>query len=115
MLICAPLFLSTSMKASPVNCEPWSVLKISGVPYRRSASSSTSTQKLASSVFDNRQESTMREYQSIIATQYTKPCAIGMYVMSVDQIWLARTTSTLRSRYGYFLCAGCGRLVERRG
>jgi hypothetical protein len=32
MLIAMPLLLSTPVKAAPVNCEPWSVLKMSGLP-----------------------------------------------------------------------------------
>ena len=32
MLIAMPLLASTPVKAEPVNCEPWSVLKISGLP-----------------------------------------------------------------------------------
>jgi hypothetical protein len=32
MLIATPLPASTPVKAPPVNCEPWSVLKMSGFP-----------------------------------------------------------------------------------
>jgi hypothetical protein len=32
MLIAMPLLASTPVKAKPVNCEPWSVLKMSGLP-----------------------------------------------------------------------------------
>jgi len=32
MLIVMPLVASTLVKAEPVNCEPWSVLRISGLP-----------------------------------------------------------------------------------
>jgi hypothetical protein len=32
MLIAMPLSASTPVNAEPVNCEPWSVLKISGLP-----------------------------------------------------------------------------------
>jgi hypothetical protein len=32
MLIAIPLPASTPVKAASVNCEPWSVMKISGVP-----------------------------------------------------------------------------------
>jgi hypothetical protein len=34
MLMAMPLSASTLVKAEPVNCEPWSVLKISGLPYQ---------------------------------------------------------------------------------
>ena len=51
-----------------VNCEPWSVLKMSGVPGAR-ASSSAVTQKLAPRVLETRQESTQWLYQSITATR----------------------------------------------
>jgi len=32
MLIAMPLSASTPVNAEPVNCEPWSVLKMSGLP-----------------------------------------------------------------------------------
>jgi hypothetical protein len=32
MLMAMPLPASTPVKAAPVNCEPWSVLKMSGLP-----------------------------------------------------------------------------------
>src|SRR5205823_2372116 len=51
-------------KAEPVNCEPWSVLNISGLPWRAKASSRVSTQKAASIVIDNRQDRTRRVAQS---------------------------------------------------
>ena len=57
------------MKAALVNCEPWSVLKISGWPKRASASSRASTQNATSIVFDSRQASTARLAQSMIATR----------------------------------------------
>jgi hypothetical protein len=36
-------------------------------------------------VLETRHESTRLEYQSITATKYTKPCAMGTKVISVDQ------------------------------
>ena len=48
-------------------------LKISGVPYFRNDSCRQSTQKVRSIEFDNRQESTFREYQSMTATRYINP------------------------------------------
>jgi hypothetical protein len=52
------------VKAAEVNCEPWSVLKISGLPNFASASSSAAAQKLASLVFDSRLARTARLAQS---------------------------------------------------
>jgi hypothetical protein len=57
------------VKASLVNWLPWSVLKISGVPQRCSASSRASMQKAVSIVIDTRQASTRRVYPSITAAR----------------------------------------------
>ena len=64
-----PALVSRPVKAALVNCEPWSVLKISGFPQRASASSRASTQNAVSMVFDSRQASTARENQSMTATR----------------------------------------------
>jgi hypothetical protein len=64
-----PVRCRTEMNAVEVNWLPWSVLKISGVPNRASASSSARTQKSASSVFDSRHARTARLAQSMIATR----------------------------------------------
>jgi hypothetical protein len=54
----------TLMKSIEVNWLPWSVLKMSGLPCRASASSSASIQKSALSVIDSRQARTLRLNQS---------------------------------------------------
>ncbi len=66
------------------NCAPESLLKISGRPSLRAASSA-SRQTPASSVADSAQLSTYRLNQSITATSYRKPRRIGTSVMSLDQ------------------------------
>ena len=52
-------WVDATMNAAPVNCEPWSVLTTSGLPWRAMASSSASTQKAASRVIDKRHDSTL--------------------------------------------------------
>ena len=64
MEIAIPASLRTPVKPRLVNWLPWSVLKISGRPYRASASFSASTQNPASMVFDSRQDRTRRVAQS---------------------------------------------------
>jgi hypothetical protein len=67
--ILIPVAASTPVKAAPVNWLPWSVVKISGLPKRASASSSAATQNEASIVFDNRQVSTARLAESTTTTR----------------------------------------------
>ena len=58
MLILIPFRERMSVNSREVNWLPWSVLNISGIPYRAIASSSASIQKELSSVFDNLHDST---------------------------------------------------------
>ena len=60
-------FFSTAVKSMEVNCDPWSVLKMPGLPCRASASSSASIQKAVSIVIDSRQDRTRRLNQSTTA------------------------------------------------
>jgi hypothetical protein len=57
------------MNSTLVNCEPWSLLRISDRPWRSSASSSASTQKSAGSVIDSRQARTLRLNPSMTAAR----------------------------------------------
>src|SRR5271165_1076820 len=63
MEIATPASASAPVKATEVNCEPWSVLKISGLPNRARASSSADRQNETSIVFDSRHASTARDTQ----------------------------------------------------
>jgi hypothetical protein len=67
---------------SKVNCDPWSLSKISGRP-PSNACFRAARQKSISNVTDSTQLSTNRLNQSITATNYTNPPAIRMYVVSV--------------------------------
>jgi hypothetical protein len=69
MEIATPALASAPVKAAEVNCEPWSVLKISGLPNLAKACSSADRQNETSIVFDSRQASTARDAQSMIATR----------------------------------------------
>jgi hypothetical protein len=69
MEIATPASASAPVKGAEVNCEPWSVLKISGLPNFARASSSAARQNEASIVFDSRHASTARDAQSMIATK----------------------------------------------
>ena len=69
MLISIVWAFRTPVKASDVNCDPWSVLKICGAPKRSRASSRASTQESASRVVASRQERTARVAQSMMATR----------------------------------------------
>src|SRR5271170_725013 len=73
MLIWIRFFCRAWMKLEAVNCDPWSVLKPSGGPYFVIASSSPSTQKSAVMLSETRQLRTLRLYQPMTATRYTKP------------------------------------------
>jgi len=57
---------------------PWSVLKISGVPWHVIASCRAATQNSASRVLDSLQESTLRLCQSMTAIKNIKPRFMGM-------------------------------------
>ena len=73
---------------------------MSGVPQRAKASSSTSRAWQASSVVATLCASTRRLATSATAVRYTKPCAIGMQVVSSAKTRLDRAIASLRSRYG---------------
>src|SRR4029079_13087753 len=80
-LTATPAASSRPVYSRDVNCDPWSVLKISGRP-RESDSSSASRQNPTSIVFDSRHESTYRLYRSITAVRYMDPRLIGTCVIS---------------------------------
>jgi hypothetical protein len=64
MLMAMAFLTSTPVNAVPVNWLPWSVLKMSGLPWRARASSRISTQNAASIVIESRHDSTRRLNQS---------------------------------------------------
>ena len=64
-----PRALSSSVNAALVNWLPWSVLKISGCPWRANASYSASMQNAVSIVIDTRLLRTRRLAQSTTAAR----------------------------------------------
>src|SRR5258707_4846126 len=109
--IAMPAASSLPVKAALVNCAPWSVLNIFGVPCRASASSSAAMQKPASIVFDKRHARTARLAQSMIATRYRKPSAIGNDVAGPDMIGLGDAHAA--QQIGIDPVAGLGFAVAR--
>ena len=77
MLTAISAVFSTLVKSVEVNWLPWSVLKISGLPCRASASSRASTQKSADSVIESRQARTLRLNRSTMARGFVYLVAIG--------------------------------------
>jgi hypothetical protein len=71
-------FVKVVIQPAPEYWLPWSVFMTSGLPFRTITSSSSSMQKLASSVFESRQVKTLRIAQSMIATKYKKLFLTGM-------------------------------------
>ena len=77
MLILMSLDNSLSVKGWLVNWQPWSLLKIAGLPFSN-ALSNASRQKPTSRLTETSQDRTYRLYQSRTATSYTKPLDIRM-------------------------------------
>ncbi|MEY9385062.1 hypothetical protein ABIF93_003319 [Bradyrhizobium japonicum] len=85
MEILIPAPTNAPVKATLVNWLPWSVLKISGVPYVASASSRAATQNETSIVFDNRHARTARLAQG----GYTFAAKIATRKMPLPEVHLA--------------------------
>ena len=84
MLTATPADSSRPVNAAAVNCTPWSVLNTSGRPRPQGLVQHLQAEA-PSSVFDSRQATTYRLYQSIIAARYMNPEGNGTYVMSALQ------------------------------
>src|SRR3954466_2566342 len=69
LLIAMALSRSRLVNSTLVNWLPWSVLKISGLPYWASAASTASRQKSTARVIDTRQDSILRLNQSTTAAR----------------------------------------------
>ena len=83
-----------------------SVSKISGRPWRRSASSGAAKQTATSIVVDSRQDSPRRVARSVIATGWRKPRRFGMQAISAHRTWSGRSTVDPRSGHGHVGCSG---------
>ena len=109
MLTAAPRDSKTPVKPPSVNCAPWSVLKISGWPSAKAASSAH-RQKPAFSPDESSRDSTYRLCQSITATRRMNPRSIRMYLVSALHTWFGRAAQTPLNRYGQRLRAVPGAL-----
>ena len=79
MLIAIPFPDSRPVNGALVNWLPWSVLKISGLPCRVSASSTASRQKSTFMVIETRHDSTRRMNQSSTAVSPSYAPAAGFF------------------------------------
>jgi hypothetical protein len=77
MLIAMALSSSRPVTSAPVNWLPWSVLKISGVPRRASASSTASRQNATCIAIDTRHDRTRRLNQSTTAASRQSRVPLG--------------------------------------
>src|SRR5690606_7699005 len=70
--------LSAPTNTQDVNCDPWSVLNISGLPCLLMVSRMTSRHHSELIVLETSQPMILRLYTSIMANMYIKPRNIGM-------------------------------------
>ena len=77
MLTSTPTDSTASSHAALVNWQPWSELLINGCRPAASAPVQARMQNSLSRLFESSQPTTYRLHQSMIATRYMNPLAIG--------------------------------------
>ena len=95
--ICRPA--NSPVNFSEVNCDPWSLLKMSG-----SSPPQSPLQSLDAEVHLHRQRQRPTQHEPAEPIhdrhQIHKPCAMRIYVISVLQTWLTRSTVVPLNKYG---------------